>query len=192
LDLSRVVKTDTVKIRFPAEYNSIGLVDGQHRVYSYYEGGANEDKIRKLRIQQNLLATGIIYPISATASEKTKFEAKLFLEINANQTNAKSDVKQTIGLLLNPYSPESIAKDVVNRLNDQGPLSDQFERYFYEKGKLKTTSVVRYGIRHVVKPTGDDSLYETWPNRRKSRLAMHRDLDLWCAPRLTGQAAWLR
>lgn len=178
LDLSRVVKTSPVKIRLPSEYNSVGLVDGQHRVYSYYEGGLNEEKIRKLRVQQNLLATGIIYPESVSQSEKTKFEAKLFLEINANQTNAKSDVKQAIGLLLNPFSADSIAKDVVNRLNDQGPLSDQFERYFFEKGRLKTTSVVSYGIRHVVKLGGNDSLFETWPNRKKSRLSNQKDVSL--------------
>jgi hypothetical protein len=100
------------------------------------------------------------------------------LEINANQTNAKFDVKQTIGLLLNPYLPESIAKDVVNRLNDQGPLSDQFERFFYEKDKLKTTSVVSYGIRHVVKLGGRDSLFNTWPSGKKLRLMRQKDLNL--------------
>jgi hypothetical protein len=80
--------------------------------------------------------------------------------------------------LLNPYSPESIAKEVVNRLNDQGPLADQFERYFFEKGKLKTTSVVSYGIRHIVKMGGDDSLFETWPSRKKSSLLKQRNIDL--------------
>jgi hypothetical protein len=78
LDLSTVVKTTPVKIRLPSRYNSVGLVDGQHRVYSYYEGGLNEDRIRKLRIQQNLLATGIVYPTSANQNERIKFEAKLF------------------------------------------------------------------------------------------------------------------
>lgn len=178
IDPSSINKTSPVNIRLPSEYNSIGLVDGQHRVYSYYEGGPNEDKIRKLRIQQNLLATGIIYPTSISSNERTKFEAKLFLEINANQTNAKSEVKQAIGLLLNPYSPESIAKDVVNRLNDSGPLFGQFERYFFEKGKLKTTSVVSYGIRHVAKLGGEDSLFKTWPNRNKARLERQSDIDL--------------
>lgn len=178
IDLSEIVRTSPIKIRLPSEYNSIGLVDGQHRVYSYYEGGANEEKIRTLRKQQNLLATGIVYPASISNAERVRFEAKLFLEINANQTNAKSDVKQAIGLILNPYSPESIAKDVVNRLNDQGPLADMFERYFFDKHKLKTTSVVSYGIRHLVNLSREDSLFETWSHSRKSRVTKERDMRL--------------
>src|SRR6185436_1333639 len=33
--LTRVV---VVKVILPAKFNSIGLIDGQHRVYSYHEG----------------------------------------------------------------------------------------------------------------------------------------------------------
>jgi DGQHR domain-containing protein len=178
LDVSRITQTKAISVRLPSEYNSIGLVDGQHRVYSYYEGGHDEEKIRKLRKQQNLLATGIIYPEDTTAAERIKFEAQLFYEINSTQTNAKSDVKQAIELLLNPYSPESIAKDIVNRLNDHGPLTGHFERYFFEKGKLKTTSVVSYGIRHVVNINRDDSLFRTWTRHGKLKLEGKRDLKL--------------
>ena len=178
LEFSTLTRTGPVNIQLPSEYNSVGLVDGQHRVFSYYEGGNNESIIKNLRKRQNLLATGIIYPPSTSTSERIKFEAGLFLEINANQTNAKSDVKQAIGLLLHPFSPESIAKQVVNRLNDDGPLSNQFERYFFEKGKLKTTSVVSYGIRHIVKPYGEDSLFKTWNHRKKRRLAARKNSEV--------------
>jgi DGQHR domain-containing protein len=178
LDVSTVTQTTPITVRLPSEYNSIGLVDGQHRVYSYYKGGDNEERIGRLRRQQNLLATGIIYPESTTPAERIKFEAQLFYEINSNQTKAKSDVKQAIELLLNPYSPDSIAKDIVNRLNDHGPLSDKFERFFFEKGKLKTTSVVSYGIRHVVKLSGTDTLFETWDRADKQKLERKRDLRL--------------
>ena len=105
-DISKLMKTAPVKIQLPSEYNSVGLIDGQHRVFSYYEGGAHEEAIEKLRRQQNLLVTGIIYPPSVAAQDKTKFEATLFLEINSTQTNAKSDLKQAIGLLLHPFSAE--------------------------------------------------------------------------------------
>jgi hypothetical protein len=98
----------------PYEYNSIGLIDGQHRVFSYYEGGRDEAKISVLRVQQNLLVTGVIYPSNISRAERSKFEATLFLEINATQTNAKSDLKQAIGVLLQPFSQDSIARRIVN------------------------------------------------------------------------------
>ena len=125
-----------------------------------------------------MLVTGIIYPSSITATSKTKFEATLFLEINANQTNAKSELKQAIGLLLRPFSQESIAKEVVNRLNNEGPLADQFERYFFDKGKIKTTSVVSYGIRPIVKFQGADTLFKTWTHPHKDKLSDETDGDL--------------
>ena len=73
------------------------------------------------------------------------------------------------------HSPESIAKEIVNHLNDQGPLENEFERYFFEKGKLKTTSVVSYGIRPLVKLHGADSLFEVWDNKKKAKLESEED-----------------
>jgi len=176
---SKLTETAPIKIQLPAEYNSIGLIDGQHRVFSYYEGGKNENKISELREQQNLLATGIVYPSGMKKVSKTKFEAKLFLEINATQTNAKSDLKQAIGLLLNPFSAESIAKDVLNHLNENnGPLFDSFERYFFEKSKLKTTSIVSYAIKPIVKLSGDDTFFKGWKQTGKAALTDGKDLEL--------------
>jgi DGQHR domain-containing protein len=179
VDPSKIQKTSPIRIHLPSEHNSIGLIDGQHRVFSYYEGGKNEQKIGHLREQQNLLVTGIVYPNGMTKGSKTKFEAKLFLEINATQTNAKSDLKQAIGLLLKPFSAESIAKDVVNHLNDSsGPLFDAFERYFYEKNKLKTTSVVSYAVKPIVKFTGKDSFFYAWKQTGKNELLDEKNAEL--------------
>jgi hypothetical protein len=93
----------------------------------------------------------LLYPHGFNKSERIKFEATLFLEINATQASAKSDLKQAIGLILHPFAPESIAREVVNYLNESsGPLVGQFEKHFYEKNKLKTTSVVSYAVKQVV------------------------------------------
>ncbi|MFT4276359.1 MAG: DGQHR domain-containing protein [Rhodopseudomonas sp.] len=177
-DPKGVTRTEPVEIQLPTEYNSVGLIDGQHRVFSYYEGGAFESEFSVLRKQQNLLVTGIIYPPKMSSEEKTKFEAQLFLEINATQTNAKSDLKQAISLLLDPFSNESVAKNVVNRLNDGGSLADQFERFFFDKSKLKTTSVVSYGVRPLVKFSGEDSLFRVWSHPDKARLSEQNDAVL--------------
>lgn len=94
-----------VSISLPDEYNVVGLIDGQHRVYSYHEGvDSYEAQIGRLRIKQNLLVTGIIYPSTASEEEKTLFEAKLFLEINSRQTKVKSALTQEIELIVNPFS----------------------------------------------------------------------------------------
>lgn len=167
---TQLTKTEPVTIELPKEYNSVGLIDGQHRVFSYYEGGQHEDEISILRKQQNLLVTGIVYPTQLSPIEKTQFEAKLFLEINSTQTNPKSDLKQIVESLLRPFSPESIARKVVNRLNASGALTGQFEVYFFDKKKLKTTSVVSYGVKQITKFQGEDSLFKVWKNPRKSEL----------------------
>ena len=137
MDVDKLIKTSPVTIQLPDAYNSIGIIDGQHRVFSYHEGGSFDAEIVKLRQRQNLLVTGIIYPAKISDIDRTKFEANLFLEINSNQTNAKSDLKHAIGLLLTPFSPPSIGKQVVNALNEQGALFDQFERHFYGHSKAE-------------------------------------------------------
>jgi hypothetical protein len=71
---------------------------------------------------------------------------------------------------LRPFSPESIARKVVNRLNTSGVLAGQFEVYFFDKGKLKTTTVVSYGLRYITSFQGDDSLFKVWKHPEKSEL----------------------
>jgi DGQHR domain-containing protein len=161
-----------ILIEIPRELNTIGIIDGQHRIYSYHEG---EDKldtvIAKLRIKQHLLLTGIVYPKGFVESNRIKFEAELFLEINNKQKKVKPALRQEIETMIRPFSTISISKQIVNALSVKGPLSGYFERYFFEEGrKIKTSSIVSYGMKYIVKPSGVDSLYSTWSNPRKKRL----------------------
>ncbi|WP_262692481.1 DGQHR domain-containing protein [Kordiimonas aestuarii] len=178
MDVDKLTKTSPVTIQLPDSYNSIGIIDGQHRVFSYHEGGSFDEDIVKLRQRQNLLVTGIIYPEGIKDIERTKFEANLFLEINSNQTNAKSDLKHAIGLLLTPFSPASIGKQIVNKLNEKGALFDQFERHFYDAQKLKTTSIISYGLIPLIKLGGSDSLFKAWKNPAKETLESGADKEL--------------
>jgi hypothetical protein len=61
---------------------------------------------------------------------------------------------------------------------DHGPLVGEFQTYFFDKGKLKTTSVVSYAVRQIVKLQGDDSLFKAWDNSKKEQLKAETDLDL--------------
>jgi hypothetical protein len=92
------------------------------------------------------------------------------LEINATQTNARSELKQAIGVLLRPFSQDSIARQIVNSLNDKNALGGHFERYFFDKGKIKTTTIVSYGVKPLIKLGGEDSLFKVWKDPNKQGL----------------------
>jgi hypothetical protein len=163
------VETKTVVVRLPDEFNSIGIVDGQHRVFAYHEGGANDEVIGPLRQQQCLLVTGILYPDDYDQRDRTRFEAKLFLQINANQTSANADIKQSIAMISDPYSADSIARRTINGINLAGPLLGKFEMYFYETKKLKVTSIVSYALRPLCNPKNPAGLFEKWPDKDKNK-----------------------
>jgi DGQHR domain-containing protein len=156
------------------ECNIIGLVDGQHRTYAYHEGDDQfEPKISKLRKIQNLLVTGILFPQTSRKHERLKFEANLFLEINSNQTNVKSQLKQEIELMISPFSNVAICKKILSGLNSSGPLGNLIEQYWYEKGKIKTASIVSFGLRPLIKieeNKAKDSLFVIWPVNDKNKL----------------------
>lgn len=171
INTTAIHTTEPAVISIPSEFNSVGIIDGQHRVFSYYEGGTNEDVISGLRSQQNLLVTGIIYPDNVSDSEKTRFEAGLFLEINSTQSNAKSELKQAINQLIRPFLADSIARDVLDKLNDgQGVLSGKFSQSFFDAGGLRTTSVVSYGLRPLVRPSAPGPLFARWTDADKDTL----------------------
>ena len=161
VDIKTLTETEPVTLSLPAMPNSIGIIDGQHRLFSYHETKIDDPTIAKLRNQQNLLVTGIIYPEKIPNSVRERFEASLFLNINSNQTNAPRALRQEIDVLLNPFSSDSIAKQVMHKLAGDGPLSGHVERYFYDENLLKTTSIVSYGLAPLVKLAGEDSLFST-------------------------------
>lgn len=168
INTATIHTTQPAVISIPSEFNSVGIIDGQHRVFSYYEGGTNEDVISSLRSQQNLLVTGIIYPDNVSDPEKTRFEAGLFLEINSTQSNAKSDLKQAINQIIRPFLADSIARDVLDKLNDgQGVLSGKFSQSFFDASGLRTTSVVSYGLRPLVRPSAPGPLFSRWTDADK-------------------------
>lgn len=162
------------KIEIDDTCNIIGLIDGQHRTYAYHEGDDQyEKKISQLRKEQNLLVTGILFPEKETREKRLKFEANLFLEINSNQKNVPSRIKQEIELMISPFSPIAIGMRILSGLNKSGPLGNTIEQYWYEKGKLKTASIVSYGLRPLVKIEdikSKDSLYLIWSHTDKQKL----------------------
>ncbi|MBL4616594.1 MAG: DGQHR domain-containing protein [Robiginitomaculum sp.] len=178
IDPKKIIKTTPAIIQIPDRMNTVGLIDGQHRLYSYHSTKPEDIEITKLRRKQNLLITGIIYPQGLSQPEREKFEARLFLEINANQTNAKSNLKQAINLILKPFSDESIAKRILDELGKTGALSGHVEKYWFDNNKLKTTSVVSYALKPLVKTNGADSLFALWDEPSKKDMVEKEDSTL--------------
>lgn len=164
-------RTQPAKIEIIDKANIIGIIDGQHRLYAYHEGDdIYEASIAKLRNVQNLLVTGILFPPKTQEAERLRFQARLFLEINATQQGAAAALKQSIEEILHPLSTISIAKSILAKLNDSGPLTDHFEKYWYETQKLKTSSIISFGMKLLVKTEGTDTLFSLWDNKNKENL----------------------
>lgn len=184
-----ITKVEQVSITIPKVLNCIGIIDGQHRLFCYHEGkDKHESKISTFRERQNLLVTGIVYPKDFPESKKQQFEAKLFLEINDKQKKVKGDLKQAIERIVNPYSSVAIAKAVLDQIGTEGSLQGLLEIHFFDTGKIKTTSIVSYGLRHIVGFDAENSLYSVWSSKHKKRARKNKDaLELYvqyCASRL--------
>lgn len=172
-------RVQPAKISIEDDVNIIGIIDGQHRTFAYHEGNDKyEERIAELRNIQNLLVTGILFPRNETEIDRINFQAKLFLEINSTQQSAASALKHDIESSLDPFSPISIAKHVINELNESGALATLFELWWYEKDKIKTTTIITFGLRPIVKLSGDDSFYSLWSNPRKGDLKKGDDYVL--------------
>lgn len=180
VDPATLAEKEYVLIYLPNEFNSIGLIDGQHRVYSYHEGDdVHESKIDTLRKCQNLLVTGIMYPPDLSEADQTDFEAKLFLEINDKQAKAKADLKQGIELLVRPFTTAAISKAIINKLAQSGPLKGQLqEHYFDEDFKIKTSSIVSYGLAPLVSLNGKESLINLWSHSNKQDVIDQKNREL--------------
>lgn len=171
ISLDSITRTTAVTFAIPMEFNSVGIIDGQHRVFAYHEGKDQFDsKIAPKRIKQQLLVTGIIYPPDLTEEKQREFEAQLFLEINDKQTRTKAELRQAIESIVNPFSVIAISSAVLNKLAANGPLCGVLEEHQFDRGKLKTSSIVSYAMRYVVKCEDNDTLFALWSHSKKGAL----------------------
>lgn len=197
ISASQVQKIQHVSIGIPNELGIIGIVDGQHRALAYYEGSDEEEiVIKKLRIRQNLLVTGIIFPEGYSSEDKIKFEAELFLKINNTQTGVSDALKQELETIINPLSSISVAKLVTSALSVNSPLSGLIQATIYDGvDKIRTASFSRYAMLSLVNPTSNDSLYSVWSQRKIELLTTVSERNLYvefCRERICTLLAGLR
>ena len=180
IPFSQLRGAQQIKVSIPRKYNSIGLIDGQHRVFSYYEGDDEfEPAISDLRSKQQLLVTGIVFPSALSELERHKFEARLFLEINDKQSRARGDLKQAIETIVSPYTSTAIAKLVISKMSRNGALAGLLDDHFFGDGKIKTASIVSYALKHLVAIRGGSqkTLYARWTDPKKQAVLEETDLE---------------
>ena len=61
---------------------------------------------------------------------------------------------------------------------DYCPLLDIFETSFFDKDKVKTTSIVSFGLKSLIKLSGTDSMYHLWTNKDKEELLKNENSKL--------------
>lgn len=177
----RITEAVPVSIVIKDKCNIIRLIDGQHRTYSYYEGTDKyEETIARQRKKQNLLLTIIVFPRRVNEIERTRFEARLFMEINTKQTNVEPNLTQEITCLLDPFSTTAISKKVLSQLGLKNhslvnrvllnPLDTN-------KDLLKTASIVSYGISPLIRidTEKNDSIFSIWDYEHKDNLLSGED-----------------
>lgn len=165
------LKTDPISVEINDKINIIGIIDGQHRVYTYHEGSdIYETKIAQLRKKQNLLVTAILFPKSLSQMDCLKFEAKIFKEINLNQKKVSAELLQAITTIQKPFSAVAISRRVLQKLNASGPLCDVFEMLAFDKEKIKIATIINYGLMKIVRPDAEDNLFSLWSNPEKNKL----------------------
>jgi len=81
-------------------------------------------------------------------------------------------------MIVEPFSTIAIAKKILDNLSRTGPLSGYLEEHFYDTKKIKTSSIVSYGLNHIVKTSGTDSFFHAWTNPRKNDLVDKEDREL--------------
>jgi DGQHR domain-containing protein len=172
-DVSKEVNIENIKMKIPYKINSIGIIDGQHRVYGHYKGNDSlEIAIASLRQKRHLLVTGLYYDKRKfSENEKRKFESELFLQINSKQKKAEPSLLQYIQNLQAPNSPVGLAISVLNRLNGTEPFLNMFHLSPLDGDGIKTPTIITYALKDLLEINDKkETLYKYWKSELKNDL----------------------
>lgn len=172
-----IFEIDTIQnltIKIPIVFNSIGIIDGQHRLYAHYEADKKEKfekSISELRGRMYLLVTGLIFSKSIRLADRVNFESKLFLEINDNQKSVPALNLLKITSLKEPYSPIGISLKVLNALNTKNLFLNYFDLSSLSSSKIKIPSLTKWGLKDLLEISMEkETLFKYWNNDNKLKL----------------------
>lgn len=182
VDINELDQYRNCKMKIANGFNSISIIDGQHRVYAYYENDIvdqEENEVALLRSKLNLLVTGIIFPKEWDNVKRRKFQSDIFLQINRNAKNVDKDLLIHIETTKDPFSSMSIARLVLIEMNKSEPFKNMFQLSLVEKAQIKVSSIIQYALSSLVNPIFEaNGLYKYWILNNKYDLDKTLDSEL--------------
>lgn len=177
ISIDKIGDYEECKLEIVDEWNSICVIDGQHRIFAHFEAPENdvlEKKISDLRKRLHLLVTGLIFPSSMTKIERAQIQSQIFSDINSNAKSVPSDVLLHIEMISNPFSDIGIARRVIGKLNKENVFLNLFELSLVDESKIKVASIIKFALRYLVtvEPLdGKVSLFTYWDGDKQSLLS---------------------
>lgn len=148
------------KIRLPNKFNSLFVIDGQHRLYGYtqdyyseyYDDEEENDGVIKYKANNEYLPVTIITNKSANQSEVIKKNAKFFMDINSEQVKMKNDlIYKIMWDILESNEPEALGSGVMDYLNKQGFFKERIKEHENDKNKIERATIIKYILARLIK-----------------------------------------
>lgn len=173
-EIDNYLNEGSIEMLIPSGFNSMAIIDGQHRAYAFYEDRSNAEgeTINGLRKKLHLLVTGIYYVPGGEYSEpleQRKFESKLFMDINLNAKSVDPDTLIQIKSVMDPASPEALSRRVIETLNNRNdsPFRDQFQLSKMDDAPIKTASIIKFALSSLLSPDSEKTtLFKYWIAKR--------------------------
>ena len=181
INVSQLSKYQNCKMSITQDFNTISIIDGQHRIYAYYENDVNdtdEEEVAKLRNKLNLLVTGLLFPKEWNEWEKQKFQSERFLQINRNSKNIEKDVIFHIESTMDPLSSSSIARMIIKKMNEKDPFKDKFELSLVKKSQIKVSSIIQFALSSLVSGNKNSQGFFKYWNPKHSEKPESLNTDL--------------
>ena len=124
-------------LHIPGKYGSISVIDGQHRLFSYAD-----PKVKSIMQDDcKIMVTAVNFK---TENQEiiNKFSAKVFLEINMNQTKVEITHTDKIAYELGSKEPKVIATKIIVNLNTR----QNFKQFFNITSDKANKGIIDAGI----------------------------------------------
>lgn len=176
IELDDVQDYSAHRMMIPDEFNSLCLIDGQHRVFAHYEGNDElEPRVAAIRGKVHLLATGLIFPPGMDEMERLKLQSEIFLDINSNTKPVPADVLLAIQSLRAPYADVAVARRVLELLNKQSAFRNMFQMSQMDQAPIKIASIVKFALRYLVDIQAESGLFAEWAKDDPARESLQTE-----------------